>query len=255
METAMKNTNLSTKFSFLGLLLLLATFGQMQVLAQKVRKSPNATVTQRVGLTDITITYCRPGVKGRTIWGDLVPYGMNPGSEYTKGKEFPWRAGANENTTIKFSKDVHIEGKDLAAGIYGVHMIPGKEEWVVIFSKNSTSWGSYSYKAEEDGNRCSWSDDHRRNRRAQRVAGLLFHRPDGKFRHPQFTLGKAHSPDKSGSGFQVYGYGVILPEAEDGYLAASQGGGGGAAYEQVTYPAVPVSPHCEEVDAFSFHII
>ena len=147
----MKNTNLSTKFSFLGLLLLLATFGQMQVLAQeKVRKSPNATVTQRVGLTDITITYCRPGVKGRTIWGDLVPYGMHPGVEFTQGREFPWRAGANENTTIKFSKDVQIEGEDLAAGIYGVHMIPGKEEWVVIFSKNSTSWGSYSYKAEED---------------------------------------------------------------------------------------------------------
>lgn len=151
METTMKNKILSTKYSLLGLILLAFTFGQAGLQAQeKPRKSPNATVTQRVGLTDITVTYGRPGVKGRNIWGELVPYGMHPGIEYTKGREFPWRAGANDNTTIKFSQDVQVEGQNLPAGVYGVHMIPGKDQWEVIFSKNSTSWGSYSYNAEED---------------------------------------------------------------------------------------------------------
>jgi hypothetical protein len=102
------------------------------------RQSQHAQVTQRVGLTDITINYSRPLVKGRKIWGGLVPYGQ------------VWRAGANENTTIKFSDPVTIEGQALPTGIYGLHMIPGGNEWTIIFSKNSTSWGSFSYKSEED---------------------------------------------------------------------------------------------------------
>ena len=151
MKKAMKYTILSTKLSFLGVILLPLIFCQFQTqAAEKSRPSPNATVTQRVGLTDIAIKYCRPGVKGRKIWGNLVPYGMNPGNKYSKGKDFPWRAGANENTTIELSQDVKVEGKSLAAGTYGLHMIPGKEEWVIIFSKNHSSWGSYSFNAEED---------------------------------------------------------------------------------------------------------
>ena len=100
--------------------------------------SQRAVVSQRVGLTDITITYHRPLVKGRKIWGDVVPYDQ------------VWRAGANENTTIEFTDPVRIEGQPLAAGLYGLHMIPNADSWIVIFSKNATSWGSFSYDKAED---------------------------------------------------------------------------------------------------------
>src|SRR5436305_5330213 len=102
------------------------------------RVSQGGTVSQRIGLTDITITYHRPAVGGREIWGKTVPYGK------------VWRAGANENTTITFADDVTVEGKPLAAGTYGLHMIPDKEQWTIIFSKNATSWGSFSYDEKED---------------------------------------------------------------------------------------------------------
>ncbi|HEX8835966.1 MAG TPA: DUF2911 domain-containing protein [Candidatus Acidoferrum sp.] len=102
------------------------------------RVSQRASVTQRIGLTDITIAYHRPAVGGREIWGKTVPNGK------------VWRAGANENTTITFSDDVTVEGKPLAAGSYGLHMIPDANQWTVIFSKNSTSWGSFSYDEKED---------------------------------------------------------------------------------------------------------
>ena len=102
------------------------------------RVSQRGTVSQRIGLTDITITYHRPAVGGREIWGKTVPYGK------------VWRAGANENTTITFSDDVSIEGKPLPAGTFGLHTIPDKDQWTIIFSKNSTSWGSFSYDEKED---------------------------------------------------------------------------------------------------------
>lgn len=102
------------------------------------RVSQRASVTQRIGLTDITIAYHRPVVGGREIWGKTVPNGK------------VWRAGANENTTITFSDDVTVEGKPLAAGTYGLHMIPDANQWTIIFSKNSTSWGSFSYDEKED---------------------------------------------------------------------------------------------------------
>ena len=102
------------------------------------RVSQRGTVSQRLGLTDITITYHRPEVGGREIWGKTVPYGK------------VWRAGANENTTITFSDDVSVEGKPLAAGTYGLHTFPDKDQWTIIFSKNSTSWGSFSYDEKED---------------------------------------------------------------------------------------------------------
>jgi tetratricopeptide (TPR) repeat protein len=93
---------------------------------------------QRVGITDISINYHRPLVKGRKIWGSLVPYGQ------------VWRAGANENTTIEFSDPVSIEGKPLAKGIYGLHMIPTENEWTIIFSRNAAAWGSFAYNQAED---------------------------------------------------------------------------------------------------------
>jgi tetratricopeptide (TPR) repeat protein len=105
--------------------------------------SQAASVSQTVGLTEITVRYHRPGVKGRAIWGGLVPYNE------------VWRAGANENTTISLSGPVRIGGKDLAAGTYGVHMIPTKENITVILSTNASSWGSYFYNEKEDALRLS----------------------------------------------------------------------------------------------------
>jgi len=102
------------------------------------RASQHALVSQRIGLTDITINYHRPLANGRQVWGKLVPYGQ------------VWRAGANENTTITFTDPVTIEGQSLEKGTYGLHMIPGENEWTVIFSKNSGSWGSFTYKQDED---------------------------------------------------------------------------------------------------------
>src|SRR5262249_36515718 len=107
------------------------------------RDSQHARITQRVGITDITVNYHRPLVKGRKIWGGVVPYGQ------------VWRAGANENTTIEVSDPGTIEGKALPSGIYGLHMIPTENEWTVIFSRNSTSWGSFTYNQSEDALRVS----------------------------------------------------------------------------------------------------
>lgn len=109
-----------------------------------------ASVSQRVGITDITITYSRPSVNGREIWGKLVPFGMN-NLGFGTATESPWRAGANENTTIDFTHDVTIEGKALKAGTYGLHMIIYEDGKVtIIFSNNSTAWGSFFYEPSED---------------------------------------------------------------------------------------------------------
>jgi hypothetical protein len=133
------------------LALVVALPSQSAAQGPQVRASLKAGVMQRLGAdTDITIEYSRPGVKGRKIWGALVPYGMAPGNQYSKNQPFPWRAGANENTTISFSKDVLIDGKPLPAGKYGLHMIPSEKDWTIIFSKNNSAWGSFSYKPEED---------------------------------------------------------------------------------------------------------
>ncbi len=100
--------------------------------------SQAATVSQTVGLTEITITYHRPRVQSREIWGKLVPYGE------------VWRAGANENTTIEFSTPVQIEGHALPAGRYGFHTLPSAGTWQLIFSAVDTNWGSFAYDAKED---------------------------------------------------------------------------------------------------------
>jgi hypothetical protein len=102
------------------------------------RPSQHAVVTQRIGITDITVNYHRPLANGRQIWGKVVPYGQ------------VWRAGANENTTVTFTDPVTIEGQPLDKGTYGLHMIPAENQWTVIFSKMSTAWGSFSYKQDED---------------------------------------------------------------------------------------------------------
>ena len=110
-----------------------------------------AMVGERVGLTDITIHYDRPGVKGREgkIWGQLIPAGYAD-LGFGSTKEAPWRAGANENTTIEFSRDVKIEGQPLKAGRYGFFIAYDASEPTLIFSRNSTSWGSFYYNPSED---------------------------------------------------------------------------------------------------------
>jgi Protein of unknown function (DUF2911) len=110
-----------------------------------------AMVGERVGLTDITVTYSRPGVKGREgkIWGDLVPYGLtDPG--YGMSTSSPWRAGANEATKISFSDDVKIEGKTLPKGEYALFIDVQSESATIIFNKNTRAWGHYFYNTAEN---------------------------------------------------------------------------------------------------------
>lgn len=132
--------NLSKTFVLLFALLVFSS-GEI-IFAQPQLKIPDAsqraTVSQQIGLSEISITYNRPGVKGRMVFGGLVPYGE------------VWRAGANENTVISFSSDVQINGKNLPAGKYGFHIIPTDKDWTLIFSKNYWSWGSFNYDQKED---------------------------------------------------------------------------------------------------------
>ena len=113
--------------------------------------SKKATVSEQIGITDVTIHYDRPALKGREgkIWGQLVPYGFTD-QGFGTSKAAPWRAGANENTTFTFSTDVSIEGKPLAAGTYGFFIAVENGEATLIFSSNSTSWGSFFYDPKED---------------------------------------------------------------------------------------------------------
>jgi hypothetical protein len=116
-----------------------------------------SAVTQGIGPVRLTVEYHSPDVHGPTgedrrgkIWGELVPFGMAYLGFGTCGDQCPWRGGANENTVFTTSHDVKVQGQPLPAGSYGVHFIPGKEEWTVVFSKNHTSWGSFFYDAKED---------------------------------------------------------------------------------------------------------
>ncbi len=130
------------------------------------RTSPHAEVKQTVGITTIAIEYSRPNVispqgvdRTGNLWGKVVPYGFN-NFGFGTSEAAPWRAGADENTIIRFSHDVTIEGKALAAGAYGLHMaLKESGEVTVIFSKNITSWGSYFYDEKEDALRVSVSSE------------------------------------------------------------------------------------------------
>lgn len=102
------------------------------------RVSPSASVTQTIGTTDITVSYARPGVKGRAIWGGLVPY------------DTPWRTGANEATRLTITDPIQFGGKELAAGTYALLTIPGKDEWAVVINSEKDLWGAYQYKPEQD---------------------------------------------------------------------------------------------------------
>jgi hypothetical protein len=134
--------------------------------------SQSATISQTIGITDLTITYHRPAVKGRPLWGDVpadklttlkTATGQPATTEATldgapgSGKDYPlvpnghvWRAGANEATKFTVTDDVLINGQKLPAGSYSLHAIPGKDEWTLIFNKKADQWGSYNYDAKED---------------------------------------------------------------------------------------------------------
>lgn len=135
----MLQMNLLSKLIFSIILVLgFASQSVAQDYLKKPRVSPKAEVMQVVGLTQVTISYSRPGVKGRKIWGSLVPY------------DKVWRAGADEATKFTFSTDVMIEGKKLIAGSYSFFVIPNKKEWIIIFNKVADQWGAFTYNEAED---------------------------------------------------------------------------------------------------------
>jgi len=123
----MKNTRI---FSLLSVLLAFVFTTSVMAQDQKPKASPAATATGKVGGATVTINYSSPSVKGRTIWGGLVPYGQ------------VWRSGANEATTVTFDKDVMVEGKLLTAGTYSFYTIPTEDKWTVIFNKTAKQWGT-----------------------------------------------------------------------------------------------------------------
>ena len=134
-----------------------STFAQIRV----PRPSQKASVMQTIGVTDVTITYSRPGVKGRKIWGDPLP-GQAAGeatldNQMARPKDAPivpyghmWRTGANEATMFVVTDDVLINGQKLPAGSYSLHTIPTKDEWTIVFNQTANQWGSFNYDPAKD---------------------------------------------------------------------------------------------------------
>jgi hypothetical protein len=120
-----------------------ASTAYAQTEATKEKPSPAATATGKIGAADVTVKYSSPAVKGRTIFGGLEPYGK------------VWRAGANEATTVEFSKPVTVEGKPLPAGKYSFFVIPTEKDWTVIFNKTADQWGAYKYDEKQDALRAT----------------------------------------------------------------------------------------------------
>jgi len=134
-------------------IVLLATFASANAWAQVTTPrtpSPAAKVSQTIGISTVTVKYSRPSVKGREVWGKLVPYGWNV-QAFGAGNSAPWRAGANENTTIEFSHPAKIGGQVVPAGVYGLFfVINADDSGEVILSKDYRSWGSFFYNASQD---------------------------------------------------------------------------------------------------------
>jgi tetratricopeptide (TPR) repeat protein len=132
------------------LLALTSTMANTQGITTPRTPSPAAVVSQTIGISTVAVKYSRPSVKGREIWGNLVPYGWNK-QGFGAGNEAPWRAGANENTVIKFSHPVKVEGQLVPEGEYGLFFVINKDNTgEVILSKDSRSWGSFWYDAKHD---------------------------------------------------------------------------------------------------------
>ncbi|MEP6742202.1 MAG: DUF2911 domain-containing protein [bacterium] len=147
-----------------ALVLFVASYALPQAPAVRLpRPSQKASVMQTIGVTDVTITYSRPGVKGRRIWGDPVASQAGTKGEATlddqnvRPKDAPivpwghvWRTGANEATTFVVTDDVLINGQKLAAGSYSLHTIPTKDEWTIVFNGTANQWGSFNYDPAKD---------------------------------------------------------------------------------------------------------
>jgi len=134
----LNHKSLTRGITTLALVVLLVLPSLAQQNLTQPRVSQQASVSQRVGFTDITIDYHRPGVKDRDVWGSLVPYDQ------------VWRAGANNNTTITFSTEVRVKENVVPAGTYGLHMIPTESDWTIILNKDHEAWGSFFYVEEND---------------------------------------------------------------------------------------------------------
>ncbi|UFH54218.1 DUF2911 domain-containing protein [Spirosoma sp. KNUC1025] len=139
-------------FTIILCLIIHSLTSQAQLTTPPIGGNKKASVSEQIGLTTVTIHYDRPGVKGREgkIWGTPIAHYGFKDLGYGPGQPAPWRAGANETTTISFSDDVKVEGKPLAAGTYGLFMNLGEQETTVIFSKIVVSWGSYYYDPAMD---------------------------------------------------------------------------------------------------------
>lgn len=134
----------------LVLLVLIASVTNAQPITTPRTPSPAATVSQRIGISDVTVNYSRPSVRGRQVWGNLVPYGWNV-QGFGLQNSAPWRAGANENTTITFSHDVKVQGQDVPAGTYGLFFVINEDNTgEVILSTDTQSWGSFFYIPAND---------------------------------------------------------------------------------------------------------
>lgn len=146
----MVNLSIKRLLSSLLLTMICATIYAQGITTPRV-PSPAAKVSQTIGISTVDINYSRPSVKGRPVWGELVPYGWNVQAGFGLGNSAPWRAGANENTVIKFSHPVKIEGKEVPAGTYGLFFVINKDNTgEVVLSKESRSWGSFFYDAKND---------------------------------------------------------------------------------------------------------
>lgn len=153
-----------TKISLVAFLAILfsITFAASSVSAQLrlPRPSPTASVMQTIGVTDVTITFYRPGVKGRKIWGDWPAEVKGEATLDNQNQRPPgapivpyghiWRTGANDATTITITDDVLVNGSPLPAGTYSLHTIPGREEWMIVFNGTANQWGSFNYDASKD---------------------------------------------------------------------------------------------------------
>jgi hypothetical protein len=151
----------ASSFAVLLLMFFAASFASAQVVFP--RPSQKASVMQRIGVTDVTITYSRPGVKGRRIWGDALPSQASVKGEATLDDQnarpkdaaivpwgHAWRTGANEATQFVVTDDVLINGQKLPAGSYSLHTIPTKDEWTIIFNGEANQWGSFDYNPAKD---------------------------------------------------------------------------------------------------------
>lgn len=140
---------ISFQFVIVLMTALLCTNAWAQVTTPRT-PSPAAKISQTIGISTVTVNYSRPSVKGREVWGKLVPYGWNV-QAFGAGNSAPWRAGANENTTIEFSHPAKVAGQDVPAGIYGLFfVINADDSGEVILSKDHRSWGSFFYNASQD---------------------------------------------------------------------------------------------------------